>query len=322
MNAKWLFITALILLFNSTLVLGQFAETPKQPQGEGENGASLGEPQTLKWRCGIELTGGPGGSAKIVATSPIPVSWPEQELKLLEEEVSPGVHAKEKKLFGGVEQMIISVPRLPSGAQVKAVRVYEIKAFPQFAPDNTETYKKPEKSDYNATLRTYLSPSPLIESRDPKITGAAKTIGLDAKNAWEEVEAIYDWVRNHVKYENGKIKGALAALKDGTGDCEELTSLFIAICRAKGYPARTVWVPGHCYPEFYLIDKTGKGVWFPCQIAGTRAFGELPEGYIILQKGDSFPSAESPRKKVRYLPESVQGEGGRPRARFIREKVD
>ena len=43
-----------------------------------------------------------------------------------------------------------------------------------------------------------------------------------------------------------------AALRDGTGDCEELSSLFIALCRAHGIPARTVWVPDHCYPEFYL----------------------------------------------------------------------
>ena len=88
----------------------------------------------------------------------------------------------------------------------------------------------------------------------------------------------------------------MAALKDKTGDCEELTSLFIALCRASDIPARTVWVPGHCYPEFYLEDDEGKGHWFPCQAAGSRAFGGIPEQKPILQKGDNFSVPENPRE--------------------------
>ena len=67
-----------------------------------------------------------------------------------------------------------------------------------------------------------------------------------------------------------KIKEARAALDDGYGDCEELTSLFIAMCRINKIPARAVWVPGHCYPEFYLEDEQGNGHWYPCQAAGQR----------------------------------------------------
>ena len=40
-------------------------------------------------------------------------------------------------------------------------------------------------------------------------------------------------------------------------------------------PARTVRVPGHVYPEFYLLDEDGKGRWFPCQVSGTRDFGDV-----------------------------------------------
>ena len=66
-----------------------------------------------------------------------------------------------------------------------------------------------------------------------------------------------------------------------------MSSLFVAICRADGIPARLVRVPGHCYPEFYLLDRDGKGRWFPCQAAGTRAFGGMPDPRPILQKGDN-----------------------------------
>jgi len=136
----------------------------------------------------------------------------------------------------------------------------------------------------------------------------SRTIGQDAENAWAEVEAVYDWVQANIKYENGRLKGALAALKDGTGDCEELSSLFIALCRAKGIPARTVWVPEHCYAEFYLEDENGNGFWFPCQPAGDKAFGEMPFQYVILQKGDNF-SFPGDRKKYRYLPQQITAKG-------------
>ena len=42
-------------------------------------------------------------------------------------------------------------------------------------------------------------------------------------------------------------------------------------------PPACVWVPGHCYPEFYLEDEQGQGHWYPCQAAGTRIFGAMPE---------------------------------------------
>ena len=115
---------------------------------------------------------------------------------------------------------------------------------------------------------------------------------MDQEKAWDHVEAIYDWVRKKVKYQNGPLKGALAALKDGTGDCEELSSLFIAICRAAGIPARTVWVPGHCYSEFYLVDDEGKGRWFPCQSAGKREFGGISETAADPAKGRQLPTAQ------------------------------
>ena len=138
------------------------------------------------------------------------------------------------------------------------------------------------------------------------------------------METIYDWVRDHVEYKNGKLKGALAALRDGSGDCEELTSLFIALCRARKIPARTVWVPDHCYPEFYLHDDQGQGHWIPCQAAGARAFGEMSELRPILQKGDNFKVPEK-SKPQRYVAEFLKGSttpgGGSPQVEFIRQNM-
>ena len=126
-----------------------------------------------------------------------------------------------------------------------------------------------------------------------------------------------------MKYQAGPIKGALAGLKDGTGDCEELTSLFIALCRAADIPARTVWVQGHCYPEFYLEDEKGDGHWFPCQAAGSREFGGIVETRPILQKGDNFKPHPGQKKHQRYLAEYLTGtpvgNAGKPTIRAVRE---
>ena len=103
----------------------------------------------------------------------------------------------------------------------------------------------------------------------------AADITAGKEPGWDRAAALFDWVRENVKYEFAeKIKPAVQALDDKQGDCEELSSLVIALCRAKKIPARAVWVPGHCYPEFYLTDDKGQGHWFPCQAAGAdRQFG-------------------------------------------------
>ncbi|HWC91000.1 MAG TPA: transglutaminase domain-containing protein, partial [Pirellulales bacterium] len=77
---------------------------------------------------------------------------------------------------------------------------------------------------------------------------------------------------------------------------------------------------GHCYPEFYLEDKEGKGYWFPCQAAGTRDFGGISEFRPILQKGDNFQVPER-KDRQRYIAEHLTGAGGRPSVEFIRTAV-
>jgi hypothetical protein len=94
------------------------------------------------------------------------------------------------------------------------------------------------------------------------------------------------------------------------------------MCRINDVPARTVWIPGHCYPEFYLVDADGTGHWFPCQVAGTRAFGNMPEHRPILQKGDNFRVPEF-RERQRYVAEHLTIRdapgGNKPKVQFIRK---
>ncbi|MBN1395084.1 MAG: transglutaminase family protein [Pirellulales bacterium] len=293
-------------------------------KGEPE-GPKVGKSQVTRWRVGVEVTASGGACLGGNGYISVPADWPEQEVNIVDEDVSSEMKIGYSTIAGGVKVMNVKMGRLAAGAKAKAIAIFEVRRGTILPPEDTDRYVLPEVNKLSRELRQYLSHSPLIESRHPKIRDLAKRIGADKEKAWDKVEAIYDWVRENVKYQNGPIKGALAALKDGTGDCEELTSLFIAICRAADIPARTVWVPGHCYPEFYLCDEEGAGHWFPCQAAGTREFGGITETRPVLQKGDNIRppiKAKGQNERRRYLDFDMIITGKvRPQVRSYREQV-
>jgi hypothetical protein len=314
-------LTAIVLLGASTVpAWAQFKEGGNEPEG-----TKTGQTQVTRWRAGMIIKASGGGCKGMAGYTAVPTDWPEQEVNVVEEEKTSGAQISYETVDGGVKIMNVRVKHLASGEEAKALVTVEIRRSMVLPPDKTDIYTIPDPAKLPREIRPYLAPSPKIECRDPKIRQLAKEIGVDKEKAWDHVEAIYDWVREKVTYKNGPLKGALAALKDGTGDCEEITSLFIAICRAANIPARTVWVPGHCYPEFYLFDEKGEGHWFPCQSAGKREFGGISEMRPILQKGDSFRPPRGSKERQRYMAESLTGApapgGGKPQVQFVRETV-
>ena len=275
--------------------IGQEADT-------ASGDVQLTNSQTTIWEMGISVSVAGGDAKGIVATCPLPVDWPEQTVKDLEQQVSEQVgKVTIKTLDDSVRQMIVTIPRLAPGQQAKAVVRMEITKSWIEAPESTDDLLIPSRVDRK--LRTYLLPSPYIESRDRRIQQLAKQLISDEANGWGQIEGVFDWVRENVEYRfDEKIKSCLQALDDGVGDCEEMSSLFIAICRAAGVPARAVWIPGHTYPEYYLVDEQGVGRWYPCQVAGAgHDFGRMPESKPILQKGDRFriTGAREPQRYVR-----------------------
>lgn len=300
------------------------ATRPAAAQFEPDpDGLKFDKPVVQRWKCGVivRATGGP--VRNVYCTVPIPSDWPEQEVKIIEEDISDNVRSvRYRVLDGGVKQMLVTIPQLAGGDGAKALVTVEVTRRAIIAPPDPATLRLAE--DLDGDIRKYLGDSPYIEVRNAKIQDLSKEIVAGKEGAWAQTEAIYDWVRANVEYKNGEIKSALTALKDGYGDCEELTSLFISLCRANGVPARMVWVPDHCYPEFYLTDAAGKGHWIPCQAAGGRDFGSMPDVRPILQKGDNF---RVPEKRVpqRYVAEFLKGVplpgSGQPQVQFLRQAV-
>jgi len=291
-------------------------------------GARMGEETTSRWRFGVVVKASGGPVSGINVTLPVPMDWPEQTVKKLGEEKTPNVGAITYRVLGGdanqtsgVKQMLVRIPALAAGAEASALITVEVSKRRIEAPAETAVYQLPKP---DRELAKFLGPSPYIESKDPKIKSLAGELTGGKQAAWEQAAAIFDWVRANVKYEFAEqIKPAVAALKDGQGDCEELSSLVIAMCRASKIPARAVWVPGHTYPEFCLADEKGRVHWFPCQAAGAeRQFGSMNEDRPIIQKGDNFivPGEKAPQRYVKQTL-SAKDAAAPPEVKFIMERV-
>jgi transglutaminase-like putative cysteine protease len=142
---------------------------------------------------------------------------------------------------------------------------------------------------------------------------------------WQQVEAIYNYVEDNIKYVEGDDKSAVETLRDGQGDCQNISALMVGLCRTNKIPARIVWVHEHNYFEFCLADAEGNLHWFPCESSGMRAFGEMPLPRVILQKGDSFRVPEKPRETLRYASNFATAQGlpgsGKPRITYVGEKL-
>ena len=316
-SLRLFFITISFLFLGQAFLVAQNTTTD-QDAPVSDRGVTYGAEKVSKWRVGI-IVKASGPCRGIAGTIPIPIQWPEQKLRVVAQDVSPSARVSYRDL-GSVKQLIVKIPSLGAGKVAKALFTFEITRKEIVAPEDTSIYQIPKRVPRD--IRRYLGTSPYIESRNSKIRALAKSIAKEHESAWDHAEAIYEFVRENVEYKEGEIKSAVQALKEGSGDCEELTSLFIAMCRATKIPARMVWVPDHCYPEFYLEDDEGQGHWFPCQAAGTRAFGSMPEMRPILQKGDNFKVPEKP-KPQRYVAEFLKAAKakGSPKVSFIREYV-
>ncbi len=280
-------------------------------------------PQIQHWRMGLVLTP-PITCTNVYATFPVPMDWPEQKVTVESQTIDPMVTGwKVRDTAPGVKEVILQMARVPAGSTAELTLQLKVERSRILPPEKTDDLVIPDRP--GRELRAYTGNSPYIDTSDARIRAAWKEIAaLEAANDWERVEQIYDWVREKVQYVEGPVKKASQALRDGSGDCEEMTSLFIALCRNAKVPARMVWIPGHCYPEFYLQDDTGEGHWFPCQAAGTRQFGRMDEYRPVLQKGDRFKVPEQ-REPQRYVAEFFKCERRikkDPNPNFIREMIE
>lgn len=140
-----------------------------------------------------------------------------------------------------------------------------------------------------ADLPIFLKAEPRIEADSPEIIGLAKQ--LKGRNTLSTAESTFRWVAENLRYSgySANDRGALYALRKKQGDCTEYMSLFVALCRANGIPARGIG--GYVCPANMILKPNDYHNWAEFYENGTwqladpqkKAFRNQGETYIAMR---------------------------------------
>jgi len=157
-------------------------------------------------------------------------------------------------------------------------------------------------------LEAFIIETPTIDYTDKRIMNLASELAYGEDDLYVMVHKIADWVNKNINY-NLNTKTADASQKaswvidNSEGVCDELTNLFIGVCRALGIPARFVsglsytdlesfpdkWSP-HGWAEVYF---PGYG-WIPFDVTYGE-FGYIDPAHIKLKD-----ALDANRSSTRY----------------------
>src|SRR5688500_19870108 len=99
--------TVFAVVIWSTLLFTRAALSDERAGDESPAAVRLGEPQISQWRFGVVVRAR-GAVTGILATMPVPMDWPEQQVKTVVEEKTPNVsRVSYRTLDGGVKQMVV-----------------------------------------------------------------------------------------------------------------------------------------------------------------------------------------------------------------------
>ena len=271
--------------------------TKSEPINEvsAESGVTFANPVKNRWRVGAKMRGGNRSVKNMLITIPVPTEWPEQEVRLHNENFPIEVQSADyRDLNSGVRQLVLKIPKLKAKQLIEIDVTFDVTISQTLPPADTSQFKIPKRIPKE--IKDYIGVSPQISYRNAKLRKQVKDILAEKENAWDQVEAIFDWVRENIEYRGDEPSDALTVFRKRSGCSEDLVGLFVAMCRAGKIPARMVWVDGAQYAEFHLVDAQDRGHWFPCHVAGRREFGANMEPKVIQQKGDNI---KVPEKKER-----------------------
>lgn len=123
------------------------------------------------------------------------------------------------------------------------------------------------------SLKDYLKDERKIESENKEIINFTEDLTKDEPLILKKAKLIYDYIVENIEYsyENSHV-GAYKAFEQKSGVCEDMSQLFVAMCRSIGIPSRVVYgyaldvqgslnkaydilnIPGHAWAEFYIPD--------------------------------------------------------------------
>ena len=102
-----------------------------------------------RYRVGVRVVAQGGRCRDIYATLPVPMDWPEQKVRIVDEDTTTDIRRlRFRDLNGAARQMIVEIPDLPAGNEAKAIVTYELERSAILAPQTTDDLQLPSKSDH------------------------------------------------------------------------------------------------------------------------------------------------------------------------------
>jgi len=96
-----------------------------------------------------------------------------------------------------------------------------------------------------------------IDPYDPDIISIASMVFLDVQtnNSFKVAQSLFSWLKRNIQYQihpdEGAVRPAAVTLESRQGDCDDLSFLYISLCRAVDIPARFI--------RGYLITENTDG---------------------------------------------------------------
>ncbi|MBU0459336.1 MAG: transglutaminase-like domain-containing protein [Nanoarchaeota archaeon] len=186
----------------------------------------------------------------------------------------------------------------------------EVKTTISFPLTNVEGYEK------------YLQATENIDSENPKIIAKATELAEGEDDLFKVVFKLASWVEENVEYDLNTLTATSSqkaswVLENKQGVCDEMSSLFVAMARSLGIPARFVSGISYSTSELFVNNWQPHGwaeVYFPeiGWVGFDITFGEF--GYVDvthIKLRDGFDPAE-PATKYEWLANAVTLDAKQP----------
>jgi transglutaminase-like putative cysteine protease len=125
-----------------------------------------------------------------------------------------------------------------------------------------------------------------IDPNNPNITAIAEKIhgNADTNNSFLLAKKLFVWLKENIQYQthpnDGGVRPAAVTLYNKAGDCDDLSFLYISLCRVLGIPARfirgylltsydngTAIATAHAWVEVFVGGPEGHNGWIPVECA-------------------------------------------------------
>ena len=177
--------------------------------------------------------------------------------------------------------------------------------------------------DLPEDLAPYTEPSEIIDSNDEDVIGFATEIAEGEDDLYDVVHKIAEWTKGNIKYDLSTLTEEVSqkaswVIDNRQGVCDELTSLFIAMLRSLGIPAK--FVSGVAYTESELFpDNWGSHGWAEVYFPG---YGWVPYDVTYGQFGYIDPTHVKLKESIDSNDPSIQYKWVASNIELDTEKLD